>query len=115
MSETEHNKGVLIPIEIIDDLENTAGKILKDMGEAPEEYYGTFLEQLEDIGYRNFFITDDVIYRVENEGVDTEEDIMLAKAGENGRIYYETKFYNGGCSFNEALEGAIKNIGKESL
>lgn len=110
MSETEHNKGILTPVEIIGDIENTAKKILEGMGEDPEEYYSTFLEQLEDVGYRKFFIADNMIYNVESTQIDPDNSIMLASKCGDGRIYFETKFYNGGCSFNEALHSAISRI-----
>lgn len=110
MSETEHNKGILTPVAILDDLETTAKKILADMGEGPKDYYSTFLEQLEDVGQERYFIAKNMIYTVENTPIDPCDDIMMASRGGDGRIYFETKYYNGGCGFNEALETAISNM-----
>ncbi|MCK5617055.1 hypothetical protein KAR91_85120 [Candidatus Pacearchaeota archaeon] len=113
MSDTEHNKGKLVPVPKFGTLEDTAKKILYDNGETEQGCYDSYLEHLEDWGYRKYHITEDAIYKVENKEVDCDEDVFTASAEEGGVIRYETKFYNGGCSFSEALDSAISKIDKE--
>lgn len=40
------------------------------------------------------------------------KDILEASVNIDGTISYTLQFYNGGCSFGEALESALKNIDK---
>lgn len=46
---------------------------------------------------------------LEKEYVDHDEDYFIAKK-ENEIISFNLKFYNGGCSFDEALSEAIEKI-----
>lgn len=108
MSETEHRVGKLTPVEINGTIEETAEAILKADGVEPKEYYDTFLDQLEDVGYRQYVITDGKIYKVDMAEIDPYNDIFNATHNEDGTIDFEVKYYNGGCSFNEAIEEAIK-------
>ena len=39
------------------------------------------------------------------------EDIQNAHDNGDGTIDYEVMYYNGGCSFNEAIEYALDDIG----
>ena len=110
MSQTEHNKGVLRPVKLEGDVENKARLILQVMGQKEEDYYDTYREQLEDVGYRSYYITDTDIYTIENQEIDPDHGIAIATKNEDGTISFETKFYNGGCSFNEALDSALKKL-----
>jgi fibronectin type 3 domain-containing protein len=112
MSRTEHHIGKLIPVELTGTVEETCKKILQEMGIKHEDYYSSFREQLEDEGYKKYFITDNAIYKVESEAQDPDADIAKAKKNEDGSIDFEVKFYNGGCGFSEALEYAIKGTEK---
>lgn len=107
MSETEHNKGKLKPAGMSGGVEATAKRICENLGFALSEYNDTYLEQLEDDGYRSWILIGDIIYKVENESVDAEGDIMNAKILDDGTIEYEVRYYNGGCSFGEAIQTAV--------
>lgn len=110
MSETEHNSGTLTPVPMVGDLEATAKSILSADGVEPKEYYDNFLEQLEDVGYRNYVIAGDKIYKVAYTENDPDTDIFKAKRNEDGTIDFETRYYNGGCGFGEAIEIALKSL-----
>lgn len=117
MSETEHHKGRLTPIEIITNLENTAFLILRDeLGyNMPRDmqYYSTYCEALEDVAHKIFLVINDTIYRVSDVEIDSYDDIMDATIKPDGSIDYEVKYYNGGCCFGEAVETAINRIDKQ--
>ena len=108
MSETEHNKGKLFPIHRGDDIEGSAKAICEANGYDREEG-DTFLKTLEDDGYRRFHIVGDVIYSVIYESCNGDVDIFNSSIDEGGVITFETRYYNGGCSFDEALGYALDN------
>ena len=109
MSETEHNIGKLIPMSITETLEETAKRIHIENGwNKPESE--TFLESLKDLGYRKYIILldENKIYKVVNKQIDPDDEILHAKTTTNGIIEYELRFYNGGASFDEAMQEALK-------
>lgn len=111
MSDIEHDKGILIPILRSKDLENAAKCIFKFekwTTDAP-----TYLEALSDIGYRKYIVINNTIYKINNTKLDID-DILRSSKNANGSINYEVKFYNGGCDFNEALNGAYENMDDNS-
>jgi hypothetical protein len=110
VSETEHHAGKLIPVELTGSIEETCKKILQGMGVAPEDYYSSFRDQLDDEGYRQYFITDDAIYKIESESLDASDDIARATKNADGSIDFEVRYYNGGASFSEMLTNAMKKI-----
>ena len=110
MSETEHYVGKLIPVEMKGSLEDTARQILSEMGEEKKDYYESYLEQLEDDGYKQYIITSTDIYKVKMEEVDPDYDILRSNYNDNGVIDFEVRYYNGGCSFDEAVKKALKRI-----
>lgn len=108
MSETEHHRGTLTPVEITTNIETTA-KILLE-GQELDSWHDTWRDKLEeDEGYH---VTDSMIYIVADTETPDYEDIFLAIKNDDGTISYETKYYNGGCGFNEAIDLAIENIDK---
>jgi hypothetical protein len=110
MSRTEHHVGKLIPVELSGTIEETCQKILQEMCIEPSIWCDSFREQLEDDGCRKYFITDNAIYKIESEEQDLDADIAKATKNEDGSINFEVRYYNGGCSFSEALDSAIRNI-----
>lgn len=89
MSETVYYKGKLIP----------TGKTLVEFDSNAEDIYDHYLDAVE---------IDGMIYTVEKRYADPYEDIFNSTKNEDGTIDFEVKYYNGGCSFNEAIEQAIK-------
>jgi len=111
MSETEYNVGVLTLVENEGDNEKTASKILAEMGVAPRpDIYDSAEEQLSDDGYRKYVFYNNSYYKIEYLSVDPDEDIFEATKNADGTISFVTKYYNGGCSFNEAIEEALKKL-----
>lgn len=116
MSDYEYNVGKLIPCEWKGTIEETCKAILIEIGTSEFEEIAigstgdSYRERLDDDGYREYFITDNMVYKAEYEKKDASADIFKATKNEDGTINFETKFYNGGCSFNEALEEALKKI-----
>ena len=108
MSETEHNKGKLVPVSRIGSVEEKCKAVVEVHGFEKSKYHETFKEALEDEGYRSFFITDTEVYKIESEEVDADGDIMNATRNTDGTIDFETRFYNGSCSFNEAIKCALE-------
>lgn len=110
MSETEHKIGKLKPCEMKGTVEETCEVILSEMGIHDHEFCDSYREKLEDVGYRKYFITNSTVYEVEAKEKDPDDDIFIATKNEDGSIDFEVKYYNGGCSFSEALEEATKGI-----
>lgn len=42
--------------------------------------------------------------------IDPDDDIFNATQNLDGTIDFHVMYYNGGCSFNEAIEEAISNM-----
>lgn len=110
MSETVSLVGKLILVEIQGDIENTCRLILKENGQEKSEYDDSYREALEDWGYKQYYITDTAIFRVEMESDDPYDDIFHAVKNDDGSYDFTLKYYSGGCSFSEAINEAIDNI-----
>lgn len=89
MSETVHYKGKLTP----------TGKTLAEFDPEAEDIYGYYYKAVE---------IDGMVYTVEQEYIDPDEEILNSSRNEDGTIDFEVKYYNGGCSFNTAIEEALK-------
>lgn len=113
MSETVHYKGLL-------------KKVTRDTGETLEEqckrllgnkelpsYFDSYQEYLLDEHYQNFYIQDNDLYLVEKEEIDPDSNIFNANIKDNGDIEFEVKYYNGSCSFDEAIDIAFKTLKME--
>jgi hypothetical protein len=104
MSETVHYKGKLTKIDGLDHLSfHESIQVLKNQYD------------IEDIDYEDeyFYSTDivminDIFYAMDRKEYDECDDIIEASKTDNG-YEFELKFYNGGCSFREALTEAIDN------
>lgn len=90
MSETVHYKGILIP----------TGKTLKEFDPKAKHTW--------DLLYKSAIEIDGQIYTIEKEEID-DSNLFLSKKNEDGTINFEIRYYNGGCSFDEAIREALKN------
>ena len=113
MSETEYFTGKLTPVKIVGDIEQTARMLLKDEGVADIAYfvhYDTYLELLEFVRYTFFLVSEDKkqIYKVEYK--EKSNDIYEAVKNDDETIDFTVRYYSGGCTFDEAVQLAIKNI-----
>jgi len=111
MSETVTYVGKLTPIEKKETLEETACLLIeKDFPKGRDTYYETCLEQLEDMGYKEYVIANDKIFKAEYSEEDPYQDVFEASLNEDGTINFVVKYYNGGCGFDEAIEYALKKL-----
>lgn len=77
--------------------------------------YDSWVEMLCDELYGRYVIADENVYKViEKNYKDMNEDIFNAHDNKDGTIDYEVLYYNGGCSFDEAIEYAIDNMKSKS-
>jgi len=115
MSETEHYRGVLTPLNVTD-IEKWAEGILKNKKIAAKDYYDSFLEQLEDSDEcEDYIVIKNKAYKVKKKDIGTEDDIIEATQLPNGDIEFELRYYNGGCGFGEALEEAMDEIDQSAF
>lgn len=112
MSSTVHYKGILKKVERLEgeSLEEQCKRLLENK-ELPS-YFDSYQEYLTDLFYKSMVIHNDTIYKAEKEEIDPDNDIFNATLKDNGEIEFEVRYYNGGCSFDEAIEEAFKNIDK---
>lgn len=111
MSETECNIGKLIPVKLINGESNEgfAFRYCQENKIEKESYCKTYVDQLFDDDYKGWFLHGDILYRCENERTDSG-DIFKVTKNSDGSISYVLKYYNGGCSFSEAMDYALKGI-----
>ncbi|MDP4159789.1 MAG: hypothetical protein Q8911_08515 [Bacillota bacterium] len=109
MSETVHYRGTLTVVErsVNETLEEQCKRILGYP--ELESYHDSFQEQLLHENYHAYVIHDDVLYFVEKQDIDPDEDICRVEKNSNGTFDFEVKYYNGGCSFDEAIQEAFEN------
>jgi hypothetical protein len=115
MSETEHIKGRLIPIAIIGDAENTAKIILELEKVAIPDYLANspYLYILKEELYRKYLFLDGKFYKVDSLKKD-DNDVYLAHNNPDGSIDFELVYYNGGCSFDDAIGCALGRMEKKN-
>jgi hypothetical protein len=100
MSEDVHYRGKLLPtnktaIEFI-------GRVaVPDNCEDAEEYFN-------DLYYKKAVLIRGKVFTVKKDEIDSDGDIFYSKKNDDGSIDFEVKYYNGGCSFDEAIETALK-------
>ena len=108
MSEMEMLVGRLIPQKMCFDIEQTAEKILCAEGWEKEDYHDSFLDALMDSSDGKYYITENSIFKVEIINNNPDDDIFIATINEDKTIDFILKYYNGGCSFSEAIVHALK-------
>lgn len=107
MCEDVYYKGKITPV-----FDKTAEQICKDdygIIELPY-YFDSWEQMLGDRAYEESSTIDGVVYKVEVACVEVYDDIFRASKNEDGSISVELKYYNGGCSFDEALECALDKM-----
>lgn len=109
MSETECNTGKLIPVSLLEG-ETNEQYAFNLLGGKKDEYNKTYLDQLLDDGYREWYLYKGVLYRVENDRDVDSGDIFQATRNADGSINYVLQYYNGGCSFTEAMDNALSTL-----
>lgn len=104
MSETVHYKGKLKPTG------KTVSEYVKEKCSEIPEYYNDEKEYFNDTFYNAAVEVSGQVYEVEKEDVDSDYDIFIAIKNDDGSISFEVMYYNGACSFDEAIDQAIKVI-----
>ena len=104
MSETEAYTGVLKP----------TGKTLKEVMD--DQIFPSYYDKNDEDDVNEFFmdlfhqdmiLVNGMVYEVEKEDK-SDGDIFESTILENGNIKFTVQYYNGGCSFDEAIEEALK-------
>lgn len=117
MSEMETHIGKLEKIQIPDGVttEEKAKEICKSLFGITElwAYYDDWTECLQSEGDGGFVVVDGTIYHVISDNR-TDTDIFNAEENADGTISYTLSYYNGGCSFSEAIETAIERMRKQN-
>ena len=109
MSETETNRGVLVPVKLING-ESNEGYAFRILEGKKEEYNKTYLDQLMDDCYKEYILHNGVLYRCEGKRDLDGGDIFEATKNPDGSINYLLQYYNGGCSFAEAMGYALDKL-----
>ena len=110
MSETVHYKGKLKEIELLED-ETFEMQCKRILGVESLGGYDSYSERLSaaiyDDLYKKYLLIDkNTLYEiVELSEHDPDKDKFLI----DDDLSFEVKYYNGGCSFNEAINKAFEN------
>ncbi|MCG7931984.1 MAG: hypothetical protein N0E44_18280 [Candidatus Thiodiazotropha lotti] len=109
MSETECRVVKLREVDMTGGVDEAIQRILNKEGW--ELYDNDYRETLRDFGYDKYVLVDEVIYEV-IEDMDREpyDDVFEANRRTDGAIGFVVQYYNGGCSFSEAIENALKKL-----
>lgn len=115
MSETVHYTGKLQLVNKLpnETLEEQCKRILVEHNYRElDSYCDSWREMLyEELYERYVVVNNNNIYEIVEKNNKTDEyDIFNATQNLDGSIDYEVMYYNGGCSFNEAIEEALENM-----
>ena len=101
MSDTEHHIGRLTP----------TGQSVEHYVKGCDipSYYESNQEYFDDAFQGKAYSIGGIVYEVETKDIEGE-DIATSSRNDDGSIDFQVKFYNGGCSFNEAIEDALKKL-----
>ncbi len=114
MSEMEAHKGKLVPILNLPgtSAEDDAKEICRRLRIEIKPYYDTWEECLEDEGYRKVVFYNGVWYSVQDTALEIGGFVEGTK-NDDGSYDYYVNYYNGGASFTEVMEQAIKKANGE--
>ncbi len=114
MSDMEAHKGKLVPMDLTgNSLDELAENACMQLGLGEPDDNETWVEHLRDKGYRKIYIHGDIIYLIQNTELDAF-GFTEADKNSDGSINYVMFYYNGGASFDEALDGAVERLEDES-
>lgn len=114
MSEVRHYKGTAVRVAVgAKEIEAFAKNILQEHGktEVPS-YCDSWTEYLEDYFYNRFARINNALYDTADKVEVGEEDVYNAVRVKDG-YKFEVQYYDGGESFDEALQQAIDNAERE--
>ena len=114
MSEMVHYTGKIVPVGKLpnETLEEQCKRILAKHNYLDLKIYcDSWQEMLCDEFYERYVVAGGEVYKVvEKNHKDMDEDIFNVHDNGDGTIDYEVMYYNGGCSFNEAIEYALEDM-----
>lgn len=115
MSETVHYTGKLTRVSqhLGNGVEEQAYNILSNSKSGTcirDTWNETWVEQLLDEDCGDYIVHDGNLYSIDRKENNADEDIFDADKNEDGSISFTVRYYNGGCSFDEAIKIALKNL-----
>ena len=114
MSEMETHKGKLVPMVLNGvTLEERCEDACKRFGFEKESWHDTWEECLDDEGYRKVYVSNDIIYEIQDKEVDSYGFVEGSK-NDDGSIDYFLSYYNGGASLNEVLDSAVDKANEDN-
>lgn len=113
MSETVHYTGRLKLVEKLENetLEEQCKRVLSWYNYTDLRYCDSWEEMLCDELYKKYVIHNENVYEVvEQRSRDMDDDVFEAIENSDGSISYVVRYYNGGCSFDEAIGYALDKL-----
>ena len=99
MSATYHYKGTLEKVSLPDETVGQATKRIDEAGELTS--------------HKDFIAVDGALYKVTKEPLDPKNNLFRGFKTDNPNITdFVVRYYNGGCSFNDAMTAVIKDCNK---
>ena len=107
MSQTEIHIGTLSPTyETLEDYVNKLPAIKRPTED--DTSWQSLEDWAADVLHGKIHIIDDYVWVVKDTSLDSDDDLYRSTKNPDGTITYVLKYYNGGCSWNEALEESLK-------
>lgn len=114
MSEVVHYTGKIKLVEKLpnETLEDQCKRILAQYDYTEmNSYCNSWKEMLYEEMYDRYVVANDDLYEVvEKKGIEYFTDIFNVFNNKDGSYNYDVMFYNGGCSFSEAVGIALDRI-----
>ena len=111
MSQIEHKKGKLTPIQTspLSIEEWCKEKVLWNL----ESYYENYTEKFLDEHSRKYVVLDWVLYSIDNCDIDDDGDIAIMTKNTDWTLDYHLRYYNWWTYFEEMLEYALEKMNEE--
>lgn len=114
MSDVVHYKGKIRKVDKLpgESLEDVCKRVANQRGfHELTRWCDTWVELVSDEAYGECAIIDDELFLVEGIKKDLyDQDVFCASKNSDGSFNFEVRYYNGGTSFDEAIEKALKNM-----
>lgn len=114
MSDMVHYKGKIRKVDKLpgESLEDVCERVARQHGfTSLSRWCDSWEELVLDEAYEECAVVDDELFLVENKKrVFNEQDVFHASKNQDGSLDFEVLYYNGGTSFNEAIERALHNM-----
>lgn len=111
MSEVVHYEGKIQLIAKFpnETLEEQCKRILNNFGHMEiHSYCDSWADMIYEELYDQYIIIDDDLYCVVSQNEYSENDVYNISDNKDGTYNYEVMYYNGGCSFTDAISRAFE-------